>query len=529
MSTAAEPPRRSVLRVGLPLGLLALLAAAFATVWNLPPSEFWTRMMRVQFSMGLLSAGFLVVSIWWFCFSGLRWLVRLAIPALLVGAVVGSVDGPPILDGDMVPVSVRFRWQPSRAEVLETYRQAHLAKPAAGARTPTDEIAPDDFPGFRNRNRDGVVTGPALRRDWGARPPGLLWKHPCGTGFAGFAVASGQAVTIEQRGPDEAVVCYDAANGNELWSHSYPARFYDARGGEGPMATPTIDGGLVFSLGGTGRLVCLDFATGELKWGKDLLKPGENLTWGMSGSPLVYDDFVVVNPGCQNGRSQGTALIAFDRKTGKEAWSGGVTPAGYSSPMLATLGERRQVVIFDGVEVAGYDYAGKEKLWSYPWKTQMGINVAQPLVLPENRLFVTSGYGVGCGVIGLSPVEHGWEATEQGHAKTMQGKFSSPVEYKGLVYGLSEGVLTCVDPKGLSKVWAGARYGHGQLLRCEDLLVVLSERGELVLVEAAGASTRELGRVPALAGDKTWNPPCIAGGKAYVRNHVEMACYNLRD
>jgi outer membrane protein assembly factor BamB len=528
VSTVTTAPRRSVLRVRVPLGLLALLAGGYATVWNLPASEFWTRMMRVQFSMGILAASFLVVSIWWFCFSGISWLIRLALPAALVGAVFACVDGPPILDGDMVPVSMHFRWQPNRADVYEAYRQAHPASNSE-APAPSDEIAPDDYPGYRNRNRDGVVTGPTLARDWNAKPPRQVWKHPCGGGFAGFAVAAGRAVTIEQRRADEAVVCYDAATGNEIWSHSYPARFYDSRGGEGPMATPTIDRGLVFSLGGTGRLVCLDFATGELKWGKDLLKPGENLTWGMSGSPLVYDDFVVVNPGCQGGRSQGTAVIAFNRKTGKEEWSSGVTPAGYSSPMLVTFDDKRQLVIFDGVEVAGYDDAGREKLWACPWRTQMGINVAQPLVLEGNRLFITSGYGVGCGIVAVGKVKDGWEAVQQKHAMTMQGKFASPVEYKGLVYGLSEGVLTCVDPNGLTKVWSGARYGHGQLLRCEDLLIVLSERGELVLAEAAGPSTKELGRVPVLAGDKTWNPPCIAGGKAYVRNHVEMACYNLRD
>jgi outer membrane protein assembly factor BamB len=518
------------LRVWLPLIVLSLLAAGFVTVWNLPGSDFMTRNMRVMFSMGILSASFLVVAAWWIFGSGLSWLVRAGVPLALVGAAAACVDEPPILDGDMVPVSVHFRWQPKRADVYEAYRQAHPATQSA-APEPSDEIAPDDFPGYRNRNRDGVVTGPALSRDWNARPPREVWRQPCGAGFAGFSVAAGRAVTIEQRRGDEAIVCYDAATGNELWSHSYPARFYDARGGEGPMATPTIDRGLVFSLGGTGKLVCLDFATGKLKWDKDLLADGQNLTWGMSGSPLVYDDVVVVNPGGQNGRGAGKALMAFDRTTGKEAWGAGDTPAGYSSPMLATFEERRQVVIFDGAEVAGYDDKGAKKLWSHPWKTNMGINVAQPLILPEGRVFVTSGYGVGCAVVAAhtGKMPQDWFAREESRSMAMQGKFASPVEYKGLIYGLSEGVLRCVDPSGIKRVWTGAYYGHGQLLRCEDLLVVLSEKGELALVEAAGASSKQLGRLKALSGDKTWNPPCLAGGKAYLRNHVEMACYDLRD
>jgi outer membrane protein assembly factor BamB len=420
--------------------------------------------------------------------------------------------------------------------VLESYRQSHRAA-APDALPPAGETTPDDYPGYRNRDRDGVVRGPALARDWAAKPPREVWRKPCGAGFSGFAVAAGRALTAEQRGGDEAVVCYDAATGNELWSHSYPARFYDARGGEGPMATPTLDRGLVYSLGGTGRLVCLDLATGELKWGKDLLGPGENLTWGMAGSPLVYDDVVVVNPGGQNGRGEGRAVMAFDRKTGASVWGAGSTQAGYAAPALATLDGMRQVVIFDGQEVAGYDAKGKAgkkgKLWSLPWQTQMGINVAQPLVLSEGRLFVTSGYGVGCGAVAVSreskPEVHNWHAEQTAHAITMQGKFASPVEYKGLVYGLSEGTLTCVNPTSLKRVWKGPRYGHGQLLRCDDLLLVLSESGDLALVSAAAESSRELGRVKALAGDKTWNPPCLAGGKAYVRNHVEMACYDLHE
>src|SRR5262249_3744527 len=150
---------------------------------------------------------------------------------------------------------------------------AHHADTAEVTLSASD-TSPDDYPCYRNRGRDGIVVGPPLARDWKNHPPRELWKKPCGAGFAGFAVVAGRAVSVEQRGGDEAVVCYNAATGDELWSPSYPARFYDPRGGEGPMATPTIDRGLVFSLGGTGRLVCLDLATGQLRWTVDLLNGG---------------------------------------------------------------------------------------------------------------------------------------------------------------------------------------------------------------------------------------------------------------
>jgi outer membrane protein assembly factor BamB len=534
VSTVVAPPRRrTVLRFWLPLTVIVVLLAADAVVLAWPPSDSLSRSIRFFLSVILVGLAVIVALWWWFFLSGIRWPLRVVSWLVLAAAIAGafySIDEVQ-LDGDMVPVYTHLRWQPTRAQLLQEYRQTHPGGTAAVTLSARD-ASPDDYPCYRNTARDGVVVGPPLARNWKNHPPRELWKKPCGAGFAGFSVVAGRAVTIEQRGGDEAVVCYNAATGDEVWSHSYPARFYDARGGEGPMATPTIDRGLVFSLGGTGRLVCLDLATGESKWTVDLLNDGQNLIWGMSGSPLVYDDVVVVNPGGQKGRGDGQALVALDRKTGERVWGVGSTQAGYSSPMLAKFADTRQIVIFDGQEVAGYDNKGKAKLWSLPWITNMGINVAEPLALADGRVFVTSGYGVGCGLLHVTKDpkdENRWTADEVARAKTMQGKFASPVEFSGQIYGLSEGTLTCIDEHDLARVWTGRRYGHGQLLRCEDLLVILSEAGELALVHAAGAKSRELGSVKVLAGDKTWNYPCLAGGKAYVRNHVEMACYDLRE
>src|SRR5207253_1242770 len=148
----------------------------------------------------------------------------------------------------------------------------------------------------------------------------LLWRQPCGGGYAGFAVAGNLAVTIEQRRDQEAVVAYDTATGRERWAYAYPAQFTEQLGGPGPRATPTIAGRDVCSLGATGHLVCLDAATGQLKWAVDILTDNQNLTWGMSGSPLVYDNVVVVNPGAQTEAAKGRAVVAYHRATGKEIW-----------------------------------------------------------------------------------------------------------------------------------------------------------------------------------------------------------------
>jgi outer membrane protein assembly factor BamB len=530
VSTVVAPPRRrAILRVWAPLVVFALLGGAFATVWSLPYEEF-ARFYRVVISFGIVSLATLLFLVWWFFLSGIAWSLRLALPLVVVAlafACIRKVD----FSGDMIPL-VWFRWETDPRAQLRAYQQSQAEASVAddeAAATPVKEN-PADYPEYRNRARDGVAHGPALARNWDARPleQRELWKHPCGGGYAGFAVAGGLAVTIEQRDEDEAIVCYDTATGNERWAYHYPAHFYDFRA-QGPMATPTLVGGDVYSLGGTGWLISLRLATGKVNWKVNILDDNDNLTWGMSGSPLVYGDVVVVTPGEQRPGRTGNAVIAYDRKTGKKVWGAGDTKGGYSSPMLTTLCGVRQIVVLDGKVVAGYDRAGGGRLWSLPWPADNDINVAQPLRLDDDRLFVTTGYGSRCGVIGLVKDDDKLKPEAGWRNAALRCRFCSPVLYQGLIYGLNEGIVTCLDPDDGRKVWSGKRYGQGQLLRSDDLLLILSEQGELCLVQAAAGKSKELTRVKVLPGDKTWNCPCLADGKAYIRNHLEMACYDLRE
>src|SRR5262249_3781239 len=156
----------------------------------------------------------------------------------------------------------------------------------------------------------------------------------------------------------------------------------------------------------------------------NILEDNDNVAWGMSGSPLVFDNAVVVNPGTQRSSAEGRALVAYDRLTGTELWRSGNTRAGYSSPMLATLAGRRQIVLFDGEELGGYDAQSGTKLWRFPWVTQQGINVAQPLVLEGDRLFVSSGYGVGCALLQIGESSGRWSARQIWHTKNMRCKFT---------------------------------------------------------------------------------------------------------
>jgi len=258
-----------------------------------------------------------------------------------------------------------------------------------------------------------------------------------------------------------------------------------------------------------------------------------NVMWAMSGSPLVVDDVVLVNAGVQSASAPHGTVIAFDRKTGNVSWStSSRAHGGYSSPMLATLAGKRQLLLFDGDGLAAYELddpksKGKE-LWRYSWKTMQNINVAQPLVLEGDRLFVSSGYEVGCGLLQVTRSDDTWKVEplwKPARKNTLQCKFSSPVYYKGHVYGLNNETLMCVDAATGETLGEGREYGFGQVLLCNDLLVVTGEKGQLALVEA-NPELRELGRVQALKG-RSWNPAAVANGRVYWRNAVEMVCFDL--
>jgi len=301
----------------------------------------------------------------------------------------------------------------------------------------------------------------------------------------------------------------------------------------------------VFPIGAKGRLVCLNGADGKEKWTIDTLDGNANLQWAMSGSPLVVGNLVIVNPGAQTEDAKGTAVRAYDRATGQPVWAAGNEKAGYASPELATLGGVRQVLVFDAAGLGGYELLTGTELWRFPWATYMGINVAQPIVVDPQAVFISSDYSGeatgGC-LVRVAQADGKWNAQQvwRTNNKVMRCKFNSPVRRMGpegdYAYGLDDpGKLECVDLKTGKSKWKddrrerkGDAFGQGQVLLQDDLIVALTEYGELVLVEATPARFHELGRIEALTkGKKTWNTPALAHGRVYVRNEEEMACFDL--
>jgi outer membrane protein assembly factor BamB len=456
------------------------------------------------------------------------------------------------LDGGGKPHLMFVESAEARAAIIARHRDAQRAQfsesglpadrptpqPATEAPPPDaarrDEVAPKRtdpagptpyWTDFRGPGRDGHYRERAIRTDWPATGLTPLWKQPIGGGYASFVIARGRAFTIEQRGPDEVVAAYDVPTGRELWTHAWRAVFSETLGGDGPRATPTWADGRVFALGGRGELRCFDEATGRVLWRTNILEENgaTNLEWGMAASPLVVDDTVIVLPGGSNGRS----VVAYDRRTGTLAWSALGDQQAYSSPMLVTLAGTRQLLVFSGSRLVGLTPDRGALLWEYPWATQFGVHAGQPLLLGDNRVFLSSGYGTGAAVIEVTSAGGGLAAREVWRNNRMKNQFTSSVLHEGFIYGLDESILACLDASTGELKWKGGRYGYGQVLLASGHLIVLTEDGDLALVRATPERHQEIARFSVLSG-KTWNHPAMADGYLWVRNGSEMAAFDLR-
>lgn len=456
---------------------------------------------------------------------------------LLVAIICLQVEE---VTGNMVP-HFAWRWSP-RAD----QRLAKLEQPQA-ENVDLKTTTPDDFPQFLGPDRTNYISQPQLSGNWESTPPRELWRRKIGAGWCAFAVVNGFAVTMEQRGADEWVTCYEVATGKPRWGHRIPALHVNTLGGTGPRATPTIADGKVYAIGATGVLRCLDGATGELLWQDDLharygmtqVQAEAFLLWGRANSPLVTDGLVIipaggpqpkVYPGAED-QSKAKTLIAYDQVTGEKKWEGGKRQISYASPEVATLDGVRQIVIVNEDTVTGNDLKTGKELWSFPWPgtSNADASSSQAHALPENRLLLSKGYGGGAEIIEVKQAGGKWVVESvQKNPRVLKTKFTNVTIIGDFIYGLSDGILECVERDTLEPRWKSrqAHFGHGQVLGVGDKLLVLGEEGELALVAASPEGYQRLGQIQALEG-KTWNNLCLTGKRLLVRNGQEAACYEL--
>ena len=413
-----------------------------------------------------------------------------------------------------------WRWTKTPEERLLAQGDETLATPSAPPATVKADV---DWPGFRGPQRNSAVHGVQLKTDWSASKPVELWRRPVGPGWSSFAVHAGRLFTQEQRGKEELVVCYDLSTGKPVWRHSDPARFYESVGGPGPRATPTLSNGRVYALGATGIMNVLDERTGAVIWSRNAVAdtgakiPG----WGISGSPLVVGDMVIV--------AASGSLVAYELATGNPKWFGPKGANSYSSPQLLTINGVQQIVLMTSTGATSVALADGKELWSHSWPSD--TRIMQPAVAADGELVISVGDGMGGNGtrrISVKQASGGWNTEERWTSEDLNASFTDFVIHKGHVYGFDWGTLACIDVNDGKRKWKSSWRGYGQmvLLPDQDLLLVLSEKGELVLAKASPDQFTELARFKAIEG-KTWNHPVLIGDVVLVRNDHEMAAFRL--
>jgi hypothetical protein len=396
----------------------------------------------------------------------------------------------------------------------------------AAAATPKDPVVRRaDWPGFRGPARDDVVRGVRIEPTWSLKPPVELWRRPIGPAWSSFAVHGDLVYTQEQRGDDEMVTCYRLATGEPVWAHRDPVRFYESNGGPGPRATPTLHDGRVYTVGATGLVNALDAGTGAVVWSRNgAADTGAPLPeWGFAGSPLAIGDTVVV---ALSGR-----LIGYDAATGEPRWRGPIgLGGGYSSPHLVRIDGVDQILLLRGGGVTSFGIADGSRLWEQAW--QEGVGIIQPAMTEDGDVLISAGDmmgGVGLRRLAVArDPSGGWTVTERWASRGLKPYFNDLVVHKGHAYGFDGSILAAVDVGNGERKWKGGRFGNGQflLLPEQDILLVLSEEGELALVSATPDKFTELARFKAIEG-KTWNHPVLVGDVLLVRNGEEMAAFRI--
>ena len=518
---------------------LGVIAITFGATWLLKHDSMWLPWL-FAYAIPVLCLAFVIWAV------ATRQLPDRVRHATMVATIAVACGGWLLLrqngiNGDH-NAEFGWRWSPSSEERLlaesanepttpapaPAPTQAPSATPAASA-TPekqaqpapekTTETRAADWPGFRGPRRDGTVRGVKIKTDWTASPPVQMWRRPVGPAWSSFAVNGDLVYTQEQRGDNEEVTCYRATTGQPVWTHSDKARFFESNAGAGPRGTPTLSNGRVYTFGATGILNALDARNGSVIWSHNAGQETNTKVpfWGFSSSPLIAGDLVIVAAAGQ--------LVAYEAATGNRRWVGPTAGGSYSSPQLVTLNGFTQILMTSEGRLTSVSPADGKQLWQHQWPAN---TIVQPAVTPDGNVLITS-QEQGARRLAVAHNASGWTVEERWTSNGLKPYFNDFVIHKGFAYGFDGRILSCIDLNDGQRKWKGGRYGNGQLvlLPDQDLLLVLSEEGELALVAATADQFTEIAKFTAIQG-KTWNHPVLVGDLLLVRNAEEMAAFRLR-
>jgi outer membrane protein assembly factor BamB len=411
-----------------------------------------------------------------------------------------------------------FTWRWAETPEERLLAQSHN-EPMTLPPFPAVEEKVAEWPGFRGPNRDGIIRGVRIKTNWSSSPPVQLWRKQIGPGCSSFAIWGPLLYTQEQRGDDEVVACYNLHTGKPIWKHYDSVRFWDSHAGAGPRSTPTLRDGRVYTFGATGILNVMDAREGVSVWSRNAASDAgvKDSGWGFTSSPLVVDDVVIV---AATGR-----LVAYDIATGEPRWFGPDGGDSYSSPHLFTIDGVAQVLLMSGSGVTSVAPADGKLLWDYPWPSE--TRIVQPALTADGDILISSGEKKGIRRLEVGLESDGWKIKERWTSAQLRPDFNDFVIHKGHAFGFIGPSLVCIDIEAGERKWKGGRY-RGQLILLADqnLLLVLSEEGEIALVEAVPDRFTELARIQAIEG-KTWNHPVLADDILLVRNTQEMVAFRL--
>ena len=383
---------------------------------------------------------------------------------------------------------------------------------------------------FRGPDRSGIADGESFLSPWPADGLTPLWKVAAGPGFSGIAYSDERVYTMFADDSTEFLAALNPANGQEIWRTAIGTELKEMMG-DGPRSTPTVDGDLVYALGSFGGFYAINKVDGTIKWHVSFeeLFQSARPRRGFCTSPLVDGDLVLLEVGGQvetveEKRVFHTNIAAFNKLTGEKQWSYHLTPgaAGPSSPLVTTIDDVRQYIFATSRKLLSIGVDGAV-LWEHP--IPPGV-IAMPVLVDDNKIFVSSSTDLGCKLVQIESEADSIKTTDVWSNRVLRNHFSSSLYHNGYLYGFSNAQLRCVDVATGKHTWVKRGYGKGSLIMANDHLIIITDRGKLVLGNLSPETFEEISVFQALSG-KSWTAPVIADGKIYVRNLEEMVCYDL--
>ena len=391
-------------------------------------------------------------------------------------------------------------------------------------RPPLREIT-QNWSQYRGPAKNGHAPTSTVAIDW-KRPPRARWFMPCGEGHSSIITSGKLVITLEQEGNQEVLIARNLDDGRPIWKVSETTKWQDSMSGIGPRSTPTLHQGKIYTLFSNGRLSCLDAKSGEVFWNTQILKQDYNFPeWGLSMSPLVWNDRIILNPGGEE-----SAVHAYAKDSGDLKWTSRLKGQGvYMSPeILSLLGEDHLLVALEG-KIAGLDPNNGETLWETPWKIFLNnAQIVQPIAISKNSFLLAAGYGKGAECLSIARdsaadkylIDSVWES------KNLKAKFSNPVLKDGYLYGFSENLLVCLETKSGKLMWRGKKYGYGRILLVGQKLLILGNTGELSVIAANPNEFLEISSNQLLNDARCWNGPALVNGYLIARNGEQIACFD---